>query len=158
MNTPDQVGVEFTRLALWNHRIERFLGGEEEIPVNQLHCLMILYLEKPLSASELACHLGIRDTSLSKLLRSLESFGAVRRSRDPTDRRIERVALTASGERIAERTLSRAAAVGRQLLESLPEERRAQFMRCLGVITTNSSTSAPVEIAGGREEAVHTHR
>jgi DNA-binding MarR family transcriptional regulator len=158
LNLPDNIGVEFTRLALWNHRIERILGGEEEIPVNQLHCLMALYLKRPSSARELADHLGIRDTSLSKLLRSLESRGAVQRCPDLADRRVELVSLTRSGECTAERTLKRAAAIGNQVLAGLPQERREQFLRCLGVITSNTYQIAPSETPGSDEQAVHSLR
>jgi DNA-binding MarR family transcriptional regulator len=158
LESKELIGVEFARLALWNHRIERFLGGEEEIPVNQLHCLMILYLEKPSSARDLADLLGIRDTSLSKLLRNLESCGAVQRCRDGDDRRVEHVSLTHSGECIAERTLKRAAVLGGQLLGSLAPERREQFMRCLGVITSYKHTIPPEETPAGDQEPVKSLR
>jgi DNA-binding MarR family transcriptional regulator len=155
---PENIGVEFTRLALWNHRIERILGEEEEIPVNQLHCLIALYLKEPSSARELADYLGVRDTSLSKLLKSLESCGAVQRCRDSADRRVERVSLTHSGECIAERTLTRAAAIGNQFLAELPQERREQFMRCLGVITSSNLSFVAREISGGDGQEVQTLR
>lgn len=139
MDVKDNIGVEFTRLALWNHRLERTLGEEEEMPVNQLHCLMTLYIEKPSSARELAKRLGILDTSLSKILRALQERGAVERSQDPSDRRVERVSLTHPGERSAQRLIARAGEIGCQLLSGLPEERRVQFMRCLGVITSSNT-------------------
>jgi DNA-binding MarR family transcriptional regulator len=144
--TDDAIGIEFTRLALWNHRIERILGGEEEIPVHQLHCVMALYVHKPSSARELADYLGVRDTSLSKLLKSLESRGAIQRSASTADRRIEHVTLTQSGAKIAERTIQRAVAVGNRFLEGLPWERREQFLRCLAVITSNNRTIVPGEL------------
>lgn len=137
MNVPINLGADFTRLTLWNHRIERLLAAAEDIPVNELHCLMLLFLEKPASASVLAKCLGIRGTSLSKLLRKLESRGAIRRVPDSADRRIERVFLTDSGTGTAERTLVRASEIGVQILADLPEERREQFMRCLNVITSS---------------------
>jgi DNA-binding MarR family transcriptional regulator len=122
-------------MALWNHRIERVLAAAERLPVNELHCLMQLFLEKPTSARALADLLGIRDSSLSKLLRKLEQRAAVIRGPDPADRRIEHVYLSESGARVAERTIARATEIGGKILAELPEERRGQFVRCLGVMT-----------------------
>jgi DNA-binding MarR family transcriptional regulator len=139
MDAKNTIGVEFTRLALWNHRLERILGEEEELPVNQLHCVMALYIERPSSARELARRLGILDTSLSKILRCLQERGAVEREPDKIDRRIERVSLTRSGERTAQRLIAGAGEIGCQLLSGLPEDRREQFMRCLGVITASNA-------------------
>jgi DNA-binding MarR family transcriptional regulator len=138
------LGTEITRMALWNHRIERLLAVEGGLPVNELHCILQLYLETPPSATALSDLLGIRDSSLSKLLRNLERRGAILRADDPLDRRIERVHLTDSGTRIAVQSIARASAIGARVLAELPEERRAQFVRCLGVMTTiGSSIIAP---------------
>jgi DNA-binding MarR family transcriptional regulator len=132
-----ELGAEFTRLALWNHRIERILAAEEDIPVNEVHCILLLFLEKPSSASELASLLGILGTSLSKILRKLELRGFIVRSSNTGDRRVEHVCLTESGEAIATRVLKRAGEIGRQVLSGLPEERREQFLRCLNVIISS---------------------
>jgi DNA-binding MarR family transcriptional regulator len=155
MEVPENLGTEFTRLALWNHRIERLLAAEEEISVNELHCLMLLFLEKPPSASVLAHRLGIRDTSLSKLLRKLESRSAIRRVSNDADRRIEQVFLTEVGTGMAERTLARASEAGSQILAELPEERRQQFMRCLNVITSSGSDRIHLGTAE-REETIQS--
>jgi DNA-binding MarR family transcriptional regulator len=156
MNVPTNLGADFTRLTLWNHRIERLLAAAEDIPVNELHCLMLLFLEKPASASLLAKCLGIRDTSLSKLLRKLESRSAIKRVSDSADRRIEHVFLTDAGTGIAERTLVRASEIGAQILADLPEERREQFVRCLNVITSSGGERILPERAASQENTQPT--
>ena len=137
----ENIGVEIALLALWNHRIERVLAGEAGLAVHELHCVLQLFLREPGSARALAEILGVRDTSLSKLLRSLESRGMVERSVTRTDRRIECVRLTSSGAATAERVLLRASEIGAEVLSTLPEERRAQFRRCLNVIVSGKPAS-----------------
>jgi len=137
MNQPDDLAIAVLQLALWNHRVERTLAAEEGLPVNELHCLLQLFFTEPESASDLAAVLGIRDTSLSKLLRKLELHGAITRFPDQENRRIERVNLTPKGHDVVQRTLDRAAEIGRNLVGQLPVDRQGKFVQCLGVIVSS---------------------
>ncbi len=137
----ENIGVEIALLALWNHRIERVLAAEAGLAVHELHCILQLFLHEPGSARALAEILGVRDTSLSKLLRSLQKRGMVDRGTAPDDRRIECVRLTPTGLQLAERVLVRASEIGSDVLARLPEERRAQFRRCLNVIVSSKTTT-----------------
>ena len=142
MVSPENIGVEIALLALWNHRIERVLAAEAGLAVHELHCILQLFLHEPGSAHALADILGVRDTSLSKLLRNLQKRGMVDRGVTPGDRRIGCVRLTPSGLNLAERILARASEIGADVLARLPEERRSQFRRCLGVIVSSKTTTA----------------
>jgi len=162
MNQPDDLAVAVIQLALWNHRIERALAAEEGLPVNELHCLLQLFFTEPESASGLASVLGIRDTSLSKLLRKLELQGEITRCPDQINRRIERVTLTPKGRDVVQRTLDRAAEIGRNLVGQLPEDRQSKFVQCLGVIASSGdlalahgSACGPVDGNGGHLSTIH---
>jgi MarR family transcriptional regulator, organic hydroperoxide resistance regulator len=67
------------------------------------------------SQRELGEASGLEPMYVSKLVRSLESAGLLRRDRDPADPRVLRVALTARGEQVTEA----AAGIAGGLLEEL---------------------------------------
>jgi DNA-binding MarR family transcriptional regulator len=54
--------------------------------------------------SEVARRLEVDLSNASRQLRALEDQGLVTRSSDPTDRRVARVAVTAAGRRVLDRT------------------------------------------------------
>ena len=136
---PAQVdsGLKIIRLGIWNHRIQNALAKEAGLPVYELECVLVLYLDRPSSASSLAQLLGVRSSSLSKLLRRLEERGLVERTIDRSDRRVERITLAAAGVSLAERAMARAAEIAATMLELLPEARRPQFLDCIRLITSS---------------------
>ncbi len=56
--------------------------------------------DDPTMVGELADHLGVTASTMSLTLKRLEAEGWVRRDRDPADRRVTNVRLTAAGARI----------------------------------------------------------
>jgi DNA-binding MarR family transcriptional regulator len=132
-----QRGLEILRLGLWNHKVQNALSKEVDLPVYELECVVVLFLEDPESASALADKLGVRNSSLSKILRRLELRGLVNRSADTSDRRRGCITLSPAGRALAEQVLSYASAIAGGLFELLPEERRGQFLQCVRVITSS---------------------
>jgi DNA-binding MarR family transcriptional regulator len=130
--------VEILRLGFWNHRVQSALAKEVDLPLYQLECLLLLYLDQPDSAGSLSDKLGIHKSSLSKLLASLQERGLIERALGETDRRTERLTLTKAGTELVERVQLRAEQIAIALLELLPEERRTQFMGCVRTITSNA--------------------
>jgi DNA-binding MarR family transcriptional regulator len=128
-------GVDVIRLGMWNHRLQSAIAKDVDLPVYQLECVLLLALDEPDSAGSLALLLGVRKSSLSKLLKMLERRGLVCRALDSNDRRMERVTLTEAGRALVERVLTRANEIASEVLEKLPEERRSQFLGCMRTIT-----------------------
>jgi DNA-binding MarR family transcriptional regulator len=154
MNSYRSAAVEIIRLGLWNHRVQNTLAKQVDLPVYQLECILLLYLDQPDSAGSLAEKLGIHKSSLSKLLSSLQERGLIERALGDTDRRTERVTLTDAGVALVERVQSRAEEIAVALLELLPEERRSQFMGCVRTITSNE---VPVESEAARSKSESSH-
>jgi DNA-binding MarR family transcriptional regulator len=148
--------VEIIRLGFWNHRVQNVLAKEVNLPVYQLECVLLLYLDHPDSAGSLADRLGIHKSSLSKLLSALQKRGLIERALGETDRRTERLTLTDAGIALAERVQSRAEEIAIALLEPPPEERRSQFIGCVRTITSNW---VPVESKAtrGQSQSPHEH-
>ena len=128
------------RLTLVTQKIARCLAGDAGLTVNEFHCMMQLYLEKPCCVRKLTEILGIGATSTSKLLRSLDTKGWLSRNLDPTDRRMERVALTEQGAEVIQRVMHAADAAAQALIEQLPLERRGPFTECIHTVTRHITT------------------
>lgn len=75
---------------------------------------------------ELATRESVRPPSLTRIVGALEEMGLVSRVRDPDDRRVARVTLTAKGETVLRQNRSRKTAfLAAQLHRLAPEERAA---------------------------------
>ncbi len=82
--------------------------------------LRILMLKPNTSPSELARVLFFHKSTVSVILRSLESGGLVRRTPNPKDRRAVVLALTPKGRRVAERQAGTVESVFRRVLARTP--------------------------------------
>jgi DNA-binding MarR family transcriptional regulator len=93
--------------------------------------LRIIHSEGPVPQAEIARRLLVSAPVVTRLAGSLVEAGLVERGRDPSDRRAVRLELTSSGRRQAaamRRDLLKAA---EELIEPLPEERRAAVAAAL---------------------------
>jgi DNA-binding MarR family transcriptional regulator len=123
------------RLTLVTQKIARCLASDVDLTVNEFHTMMQLHLEKPCCVRMLTEILGIGATSTSKLLRSLDKKGWITRELDPTDRRMERVAITKEGTEVIERIMQAADAASLALLDQLPPDRRGPFTECVHTVS-----------------------
>ena len=64
----------------------------------QLHALMWVGGDGPLTMGEVAQRIGVNVKTVTGIVDRLEARGAVERERDPSDRRVVRVRLTPAGE------------------------------------------------------------
>lgn len=73
---------------------------EAEFTGPQLHALMWLGLDGPLTMGELAHRLGVTEKGVTGVGDRLEKHGYCRRERDTRDRRVVRLRLTPGGEEL----------------------------------------------------------
>src|SRR3954468_24715683 len=88
--------------------------------------------------AELADAVGVRQPTLTHHLDGLERAGLVTRWRDPANRRVQRVALTESGEALFVRLRRSAAAFEGRLTAGLDDEDVATLRRVLAQLVENS--------------------
>lgn len=103
----------------------------KKLTFQQYNVLRIILAEGAIPQAEIARRLLVSAPVVTRLAGSLVEAGLVDRGRDPNDRRTVRLALTASGRRQAaamRRDLMTAAA---ELIEPLPDERRAAVASAL---------------------------
>jgi DNA-binding MarR family transcriptional regulator len=124
-------GAELLRLTLLCRKIDKELATSASLSVDELHCLSVLYLEKPSCVKKLNELLGHSAPRISKILRSLERRGYVVRSLHLIDRRMEQVTLTEDGQRAAESVLSVSSDAVRKLFASHPEESAPQLAKLM---------------------------
>jgi len=77
--------------------------AELELSAPQVHTLLAMGHEGPLTMGELARRVAVTEKTTTGLVDRLERDGLVQRRRDPADRRVVRVRLTARGARLAKR-------------------------------------------------------
>ena len=87
---------------------------------------------------ELATAIGVRQPTLTHNLDTLERAGLVTRTRDPGNRRVQRIAVTESGEQVFLRLRRAAAAFEGRLKAGLDEEDVTTLRRLLAQLEENA--------------------
>ena len=87
---------------------------------------------------ELATAIGVRQPTLTHHLDTLERAGLVTRTRDPGNRRVQRIAVTESGEQLFLRLRRAAAAFEGRLKAGLDEEDVTTLRRLLAQLGENA--------------------
>ena len=109
----------------WRQAIDRRL---KNLGMSQASWMTIAVASKarvPLSQSELADRLGVEGATMVAMVDRLAKAGFVVRQPCPNDRRINRVVLTESGNRLFETVRTEAAAVRRELLATIDPSKLA---------------------------------
>ncbi len=96
----------------------------------------------PTMVTELAEHVGVTPSTMSLTLKRLEAAGYVSRARDPEDRRVTNVRLTAAGERIREARSTLDPERVAQLLAVLDPESRAAALEGLALLANAADALA----------------
>ena len=110
---------------IWRQAIDRRL---KHLGLSQASWMTIAVASKarnPLSQSELADRLGVEGATMVAMVDRLAKAGFVVRQPCPSDRRINRVVLTESGNRLFETVRTEAAAVRRELLAAVDPSKLA---------------------------------
>ena len=88
---------------------------------------------------ELADAVGIEGPTLTHHLNRMEAAGLVTRTRDPENRRVHRVELTADGEALFFRLLAAVTEFDKQLRRGLSDSQLASMRRLLGRLRANAA-------------------
>ncbi|MGC1440379.1 MAG: MarR family transcriptional regulator [Burkholderiaceae bacterium] len=104
---------------------------------SQWWVLTHLYHQDGLTQTELADLMEIEKPSLGRLLDRLEAKNWIKRSNDPTDRRVNRVYLTLDVKPMVREMRQHALAVRQQAMSRLSESQREQFVDTLLQVKEN---------------------
>lgn len=129
------IGIELLRLTLRCRDIDKRLSARCGLTVDELHCLAVIYSERPSCVKELSEFLDIDATRTSKLLWSLERRGLLSRSVDLDDHRKEQVDLSEAGLYAIERIVSLYGGIANRLLGTAPSEWTSFCSRFLEILS-----------------------
>ena len=102
--------------------------------------LLSLKSGRPETQRELAKAVGIQGATMTHHLDALEKAGLVTRSRDPENRRVQRVELTAEGDAALHRLRKVAMKFDQRLREGLSEKELGQLSELLDRLAANASS------------------
>lgn len=102
-----------------------------DIPQTQLFTIMSLYERESMRLSQLSRELHVSPPTASGIVDRLEKGSYARRLADPHDRRAVLVALTPKGKAIARTFRKTIQRRWEEILEKLPPQDRAQYLRIL---------------------------
>ena len=123
--------IRLRRVVLRLARQLNAASREEGLTPTQASVLGITTIRGPLSLAELTELEGINPTMLSRVVGKLDSFGLIKRLRDPDDFRAARVEVTPSGKRVYERITAQRTAVISESVAGLPAEQVAALVAAL---------------------------
>jgi len=106
-------------------------GNELELVGPQLHTLVWLGHDGPLTMGELARRLGVSEKGFTGVADRMEDAGYCQRERDTEDRRVVRLRLTTLGEELFARSAARLDKRLGFLLDALPAPDRDALFRIL---------------------------
>ena len=101
----------------------------EGLTPTQASVLGIVTNRGPLGLTELTEIEGLNPTMLSRVVGKLDSFGLIRRLRDPDDFRAARVEVTPEGKQAYQRIAAERAAILSERVAGLPPSRRPPWSR-----------------------------
>ncbi len=116
------IGIELLRLTLKCRDIDKRLSARCTLTVDEMHCLAVIYAERPACVKQLSEYLNTDATRTSKLLCSLDRRGLLTRSLDLDDRRKEQITLSEAGLYAVERIVALYGGVANRLLGTAPSE------------------------------------
>lgn len=120
---------------------------EMELTPPQLHTLMWLGTDGPLTMGELARRVGITEKTITGVVDRLERAGQLRRERDEHDRRVVRARLTNKGTALHKKLHSEMSKNMVRILGLLDARDRQDLFRILdNLLTRVASLDAPASV------------
>jgi DNA-binding MarR family transcriptional regulator len=114
-------------VTLW-HSVQRVMRSFDALLTEEggswqvWHILLALHQGTPATQRELAGAVGIREATLTHHLRSMEDRGLVLRTREASNRRVQRIEVTEAGEALYRRLKSAAIAFDRTLRDAIGDD------------------------------------
>jgi DNA-binding MarR family transcriptional regulator len=127
----DETVIRLRRVIL---RLARQLNAAsvgEGLTPTQASVLGIVARRGPLGLTELTEIEGLNPTMLSRVVGKLDSFGLIKRLRDPDDFRAARVEVTPEGTEAYQRIAAERAAILSERVAGLPPEQEAALIAAL---------------------------
>ncbi len=115
---------------------EAFNGAVAQYGVSwaQWMVLNAVYYQRAKTPAQIAQHIGVDRSAITRLVDRLEAKGLVERSRENADRRSINIELTTKGKNLIPTLLESAKSHEKQFIELLDEREKSNFFRGLSVL------------------------
>ena len=143
--------IRLRRVVLGLARRMNAASVGEGLTPSQASVLGIIVNRGPLGLAELTEIEGLNPTMLSRVVGKLDSFGLIRRLRDPEDFRAARVEVTPEGRQANQRIAAQRAAILSQRVADLPPEQEAALVAALPALE-NLGEDLRAAVRRGRAE------
>ena len=130
--------IRLRRVVLGLARRLNAASVEEGLTPAQASVLAIVASRGPLGLAQLTEIEGLNPTMLSRVVGKLDSFGLVRRRRDPDDYRAARVEVTPDGEEAWQRISAERTGIISECVVCLPAEQEAALAAALPALESLS--------------------
>lgn len=137
MHTRPELASElFGTVGRFRRQVKRTAGPTigTGLPESQAEMLRLIGRQPGISIREAAAELGLAANTASTLVSRLSADGLLERTVDPDDRRVGRLRLTASAQRIADETRAARRAALTGVLDQLDKDQIQALTRGLDVI------------------------
>jgi DNA-binding MarR family transcriptional regulator len=125
-----------SRLRLATLRLARRLRREADAGITPtlLSAMSVLARHGSMTVSALAEAEGVQPPSMTAAVARMESSGLIAKTADESDRRVQRVSLTADGEKLVKKVRSRKNAYLARKLRSLDADDVKTLERAVGIL------------------------
>jgi DNA-binding MarR family transcriptional regulator len=132
--------IRLRRVVLGLARRMNAASVGEGLTPSQASVLGIIVNRGPLGLAELTDIEGLNPTMLSRVVGKLDSFGLIRRLRDPDDFRAARVEVTPEGEKAWQRISLQRTAIISECVAGLPAEQEVALVAALPALENLSES------------------
>ncbi|MEC4022755.1 MarR family transcriptional regulator [Pseudomonas fulva] len=144
------IGMLLGRAALLKDRILDWHLESEGVTAAQFKVLIIVTQYQVDTPAEVCRYLGLDSGSMTRMLDRLEHKDLLVRTRCPTDRRVVRLALTADGQRLADRLPEIGAAAMNKLCGALAADELQDLERLLAKVLLGAGDPLTIRRFGDR--------
>ena len=143
----------FATIGLLRRQVRREAGRPwpiERLAGSQVEVMRLIRRQPGTSVAEAAAELGLAANTVSTLVGQLTEAGLVRRTPDPTDRRVARLTLTDAARRNVEAWRDRRTALAASALGELSKAERSTLAKALPVLGKLADSLRDVPAAEAR--------
>lgn len=120
----------FNRITRTAQRYNNLVASDG-LTAQQTHALRVISFHQQISQQQLADHLGVDKSQVTRLVNQLEKKEYLTRTVNPEDRREKLIAATLKADAVKQRDLESADRYYQWLLSTLSEKERAEFTAIL---------------------------
>lgn len=117
---------------------ERHVGAVYELRPVEFSLMLLLRSNADVTQSQLSVALGVAPPNMTGILRRLESRGLVERKRAEADKRMQFIALTATGTSLVEEAHAVGKTMDKAWMGKLTRAEQAMLLELLGKVSLNS--------------------